>query len=185
MVLAVGALSCAAVAYAYGLAHETVELVAFSVVLVALSVVDIEQRRIPDTCIAAALLIRAVYIVVSCLVDGLDFVTAFVPSLVGAVVLGGGMLVATLVADRLSGRGNLGGGDIKLFAVVGFYFGMSRGAIVLVIACLIGVLWGLIGMVLDRRFGKVSDHTFAFGPPIALACVAVMLASSPLVGLLL
>lgn len=198
--VAVGALACCAVAAAYWPGLEALELGIFTAVLVALSVVDIESRRIPNLYIGAAVLIRAAYLVASWAVGATGVDSLVASSVLGALVLGGGLFAATVVANSITGRDNLGGGDIKLFAVAGFYFGIANGLIIVMIACLIGVAWGLAGHVFARvRFGGdavagTGAHahptdggmkgTFAFGPAIALACFLVMLAKSPLIGLM-
>ena len=44
--------------------------------------------------------------------------------LIAALVFGGGLLGLSLVMDRILKRDSLGGGDIKLFAVLGLYLGV-------------------------------------------------------------
>ena len=77
--------------------------------------------------------------------------------------------------DRLLGRDSLGGGDIKLFAVVGLYLGFVGTLFAVVIAC-------VVGLALHALSGRrVGGREFPFGPSIALAAALMLLYGEPLV----
>lgn len=164
-------LACIGIVVTHGLALETLELVAFAALLVVLSVIDLETRRIPNVGVVAAAVIRVIYLLLLWLLGDPSARSSTLSSLVGAVVLGVALIIFTLVADKLSGTSNLGGGDIKLFAVVGLYFGVSTGWVVLLIACIVGAVWGVVVSI--RSSG--ADRSFPFGPAIAIACIAAMI----------
>lgn len=54
------------------------------------------------------------------------------------------------VSRALNGRESIGAGDIKLAAMLGLYFGWQGVLIVIWLACLIGALYGLIGIKIGR-----------------------------------
>ena len=137
--------------------------------LFLLTLTDLEAMVIPDGChIAAA----------AAWVAALPF--AFPGwgqvglSVLAGVAFGGGLLGVSLVLDKLLGRDTLGGGDIKLFAVVGLYLGFIGTLFALVIACFAG----LLPRMLPRR---ENGREFPFGPAIALAAAAMLLYGEPLV----
>lgn len=179
--IVIGALACVCVACAYGPSLEAVELVAFSAVLIAAADIDVRTRRIPNALLLAACAIRLAYVAAAGLVFGADAALLLARSLAGALVVGGGLLVATLLADRLLGGQSMGGGDIKLFAVEGLYFGVSGGLAVLAGSCVIGAVSALCLRGAGGQGGEGAKRTFAFAPAIAIASIAVMIASSPLV----
>ncbi len=77
-----------------------------------------------------------------------------------------GFLVPFLVA--IVSKGGMGGGDVKLFAVLGFVLGWELVILTFFLASLIGMIIALIGMLL----GKVKRGVpFPFGPSIALAAL--------------
>ena len=76
--------------------------------------------------------------------------------------------------DRLLGRDTLGGGDIKLLAVVGLYLGPVGSLFALVLACVIGLACHAL------RRGK-GGQAFPFGPSIAVAAAGMLLYGAPLV----
>ena len=95
--------------------------------------------------------------------------------LISALFYGGGLLGISLILDRVLGRDSMGGGDIKLFAVVGLYLGLVGTLFALLLAC----VFGLIFAALLRRRG--GDRAFPFGPSIALAAAVMLLYGAPLV----
>ena len=57
----------------------------------------------------------------------------------------------------------MGGGDIKLMAVLGLFFTVPECLLLLVIACIVGIFMAAILMKID------SDTAFPFGPALSLA----------------
>lgn len=96
-------------------------------------------------------------------------------SVLSAVVYGGGLLLVSLGMDKLLGRDSLGGGDIKLFAVVGLYLGLAGTLFALLLSCVIG----LALHALARNRG--GERAFPFGPSIALSAALMLLYGQPLV----
>ncbi len=83
--------------------------------------------------------------------------------LLGMVI---GFLIPFLVA--VISKGGMGGGDVKLFAVLGFVLGWELVILTFFLASLVGMIAALIGMLL----GKVKRGVpFPFGPSIALAAL--------------
>ena len=139
--------------------------------LFVLTLTDLDAMIIPDGChIVAALawLAAAPFVSQSWVRDALT-------GLLSALVYGGGLLIVSLILDRVLGRESLGGGDIKLFAVVGLYLGLVGTLFALMLACVAGLLFGKLA----RREG--GDRAFPFGPSIALAAAAMLLYGAPLV----
>ena len=134
----------ALIALRYGFSIETIELLAFAGILLYLSLVDLDTYTIPNACIIAAIAIRVVFLLLAWLIYGIDIMALLVPSLIGAAALGIGVLVVALVMDRVLGRESMGGGDIKLFAVAGFYFGWQQGILLLILSCIIGIVMALL-----------------------------------------
>jgi len=190
------ALAFAGIVACYGLSLETIELLAFAAILLFLSLTDLDAYLIPNGCIGAAIAVRALYLVGAWALDGADIMSLLVFSLIGGAVLGGALLIVTLIGDKVLDRPTMGGGDIKLFFVAGLYFGWQQGLFLIILACIIGILASLLaprGAVpaYDAVAGEVPDEdaipesalkrTIPFGPSIAAACVITMLAGQPFI----
>ena len=130
---------------------------------------DLEAMIIPDGCHIVSVLAWAVAapFVFSGFGEALQ-------GLLAAVVFGGGLLAVSLVMDRVLGRESMGGGDIKLFAVVGLYLGMIGTLFTLLLSCVLGLIFA----ALIRRRG--GERAFPFGPSIAAAAAVMLLFGAPL-----
>ena len=84
-----------------------------------------------------------------------------------AVAISGGMLLISMVMDRVLKRESLGGGDVKLYAVVGLYLGLLSSLFALILSCVLG-----LAVNVPRQRG--NSEPFPFGPWIAVAA-AIML----------
>lgn len=120
-----------------------------------------------------------------------------IDSLIGAAALLVALTVIVLAANRVFGRSSMGGGDLKLFAVAGLYFGWQEGVFLVIVACIIGIAMGLVAPkgTLDAHYDDDSQEesvgdsespgklkrSISFGPSIAVACVIVAFAGAPFV----
>ncbi len=138
--------------------------------LFLLTLTDMEDMTIPDGCHIAAVV--AWLAALPFLFTGWGDVLR---SVLSAVIFGGGLLGISLVMDKVLGRDSLGGGDIKLFAVVGLYLGIVGTLFSLLAACVLGLL---MNAAMKRRDG---ERAFPFGPAIALSAALMLLYGEPLV----
>ena len=137
--------------------------------LFCLALVDLEKFEIPDGC----LIIAAVAWALALPFTG-DWKQTLLKGLIAAVVFGGGMLLISLAMDRALKKESLGGGDIKLFAVVGLYLGIVGTLFSVILACILGLLLGLARKT--EKGGQIP-----FGPAIALSAALTLLFGSGLI----
>ena len=138
--------------------------------LFLLTLTDLEGMLIPDGCHIIAVI--AWVVTLPFLFTGWGDVGL---RILAALLFGGGLLVISLVMDHLLGRDSLGGGDIKLFAVVGLYLGILGPLFTLMLSCILGLLFHLLS-----RAGEEEEKAFPFGPAIAVAAGAMLLFGEPL-----
>ena len=135
----------------------------FACCLFCLSLTDLDAMLIPDGCLLAALLAWLV---------ALPFLGEPVTwgwagrHLLAAAVYGGGLLLLGLGMDRLLQKESLGGGDIKLFAVVGLYLGLAGTLFALLLACVLGLVFAAAA--------KKRNTAFPFGPAISAAALLML-----------
>lgn len=132
--------------------------------LFCLSLVDLESYIIPNGCIIISIAVWAAYLPFS----GMGWKDIGLSVLAG-VVFGGGLLLVSLVMDKVLKKESLGGGDVKLYFVIGLYLGLVGTLFSLILACILGLLFALI-----RKRIKNKSEQIPFGPSIA-ASAAVML----------
>ena len=174
----------AAIVATHGATLESLELMAFSGVLLFLSLTDLDEFVIPNGCIVAALAIRAAYMLASWALGAMTLadIGYYVISAIG---VGVALLLVVLLADRLFGRESMGGGDLKLYFVAALYFGWQQSIFLVIASCVIGILVALLSprFAGDSQDGPedegVLKRVIPFGPSIAAACVVVMLVGDP------
>mgnify|MGYP004677716383 CR=1 FL=1 len=155
-------------------------LALFVLIVAVSSVVDFRTRRIPNACVlaGACLWVAARVVLGACsgsvsavFAEGMPPWGLTAPDgIVGAAVLGGGVLLATVAFEALSGRAAMGGGDIKLLAVVGLFLGWERGLACLFAACVVSVAVSFM----RRLAGSPDAATFPFAPAILVGIVAAL-----------
>lgn len=142
--------------YLVGFSFELVIALLFISMLVIITVSDIAYMLIPNK----VLLPFAVTLLIG------RFIVPLSPwwdSLLGAVV---GFSVLYLIA--LVSKGGMGGGDIKLFFVIGLVLGVMQTLFTLFLAALIG---SIIGLIILKKSGRGRKTPIPFGPSIAIAAV--------------
>lgn len=150
----------------FGFSLELVVAILFISMLVIITVSDIAYMLIPNK----ILLPFAIAILMARLFSPL---TPWWDSLLGAVV-GFGVLYLIAVVSK----GGMGGGDIKLFFVLGLVLGTVHTLLTLFLAALIG---SVIGLVLLKKAGKSRKTPIPFGPSIAIAAVVAYFWGSQIV----
>ncbi len=159
-----------------GLSFITLQTIVLFCILFALSMVDFEIYEIPNRFILAGIIWWAIMapfadrrlnllgLTVEILPAGshLSFGQLginYLAGLLGGFVIGGGMLLVSLLFDHILGKESMGGGDIKLFFMTGLYLGVLRSLFSLILSCFIGLITAVV-----MRQKKVP-----FGPSISLA----------------
>ena len=136
------------------------DLVFFSL-LVPIVFIDIDHRIIPDELSLGGM--------------AAGVALAFLPgggvreSMIG-MALGGGVLYATATLyQKATGRVGMGGGDVKLLAMIGAFLGWKGALFTIFIGSLLGVAGGIWAM----RKGKDGLKTaIPFGPYLCVAALA-------------
>lgn len=137
----------------FGLSTESIlYAILFSALLVA-SVIDLHHRIIPDV------------ITIPGTIAGLLASAFILPGgIKGSVIgtlLGSGIFFIAAVASR----GGMGGGDIKLIAMLGSFLGWINVIITIILSSFIGSLVGILMMIF---LGKGRKYPIPFGPFLAI-----------------
>jgi leader peptidase (prepilin peptidase) / N-methyltransferase len=121
--------------------------------LVAITGIDVDHQLIPDS-------ISLPGVVVGLMASTVTGRPGWFDSLVG-VLVGGGIFLLIIVASR----GGMGGGDMKLGAMLGAFLGWKLVLVAILVAILVGGAFA-VGVLLLRRKGR--KDALPFGPFLAL-----------------
>lgn len=135
------------------------DLLFFSL-LVPIAFIDIDHRIIPDELSLGGL---AAGILLSFLPGG-----DWKASVVGAL-LGGGILYGTaFLYEKIRKAEGMGGGDIKLLAMIGAFLGWRGTLATIFLGAFLGAAGGLLAM---RKGGKGLKTAIPFGPYLCFAAL--------------
>ena len=151
----------------FGLSAHALSAAVLVACLLALSLVDLEIQIIPDRFLAIPAAVRLVQLICQGRV---------LSGLIPALAFGGGLLALSLVMDKILKKDSMGGGDIKLMAVLGLFFTVPECLLLLLIACIVGIFMAAILMKID------SDTAFPFGPALSIAAWVTLMFGQSITG---
>lgn len=133
----------------------------FCSALVVITFIDLEHQIIPDSISLPGIVIG---FVVSFFIPGFGWLN----SLIGIVAGGGSLLLVAYGYQLIAKKDGMGGGDIKLLAMMGAFFGWKAVLFIIFAASVAGSVIG-IGVMLAQK--KDSTLAIPFGPFLATAAV--------------
>ena len=149
----------------YGFTLAALKLMLLFCLVVTAALIDLKHRIIPDK-LNLVVFILAIPML-------LEEKSVLVNGLLGLFICGGLLLFVAVVS-----RGGMGGGDVKLAAVIGFLLGWPQGLIALFFAFLAGSLIG--GVMLWRRRVKPKEPV-PFGPFLAVGSILAAFYADPII----
>jgi len=158
-------------AYRFGLSPMLAFYGVFVAALIVITFIDLDHQIIPDV-------ISLPGIAVGLLCSALGLGPGLVDSGIG-VLVGGGLLYA--VAEgyyRLTGREGMGGGDIKLLAMIGAFLGWQGVLVTLLLGSLTGSIVGTSLILLQRTDARVP---IPFGPFLACGALCALVYGNALI----
>lgn len=129
--------------------------------LVVVTFIDLEHQIIPDSITLPGIVIG---FVLSFFIPGFGWLN----SLIGIVAGGGSLLLIAYGYQFLTKKDGMGGGDIKLLAMLGAFFGWQAILFIIFAASLVGSVIG-VGVMMAQK--KDSTLAIPFGPFLASAAV--------------
>lgn len=148
----------------WGISAYTLAGWALTVILVSSAFIDLDEGIIPDVITIPGVVLGLV----------VSFVTiGFFPALWGALAFGGVLFLVAVIS-----KGGMGGGDIKLAAVIGAFTGLPGAAVTLLLSSFMGAVFGITLMLMGRAGRKTPVK---FGPFLAVAAYTAYLFSNEIV----
>jgi leader peptidase (prepilin peptidase)/N-methyltransferase len=156
--------AAAAIVWRYGLTLQAVWIYAFVAVMMAITFIDWAHQIIPDPLSLGGVVLGWAGAAAGL---GVGLLESFIGSVVGGGVI---FLIAALYKGIRKVHG-MGGGDVKLMAMIGAFLGWQMVFPVLFVAALFGSLYGVYLMRAGGGHGKTA---VAFGSFLAPAACLMM-----------
>jgi len=144
----------------YGISYEALKWFLFASILIAVSLIDLKHYKIPNKIIVAGLVFLVIFTL-------LFETNKFIDSVIGLMVTGGVLFLITIIYPR-----GMGGGDVKLAALMGGYLGWQMGLLSLFFASFLGSIVSVILIFLGILNRKSA---VPFGPFLALGAFVSLL----------
>ncbi len=157
-----GALA-AIVLWRYGPSLHALFAFSFLMALLAVTVIDWKHRIIPDEISISFILIGVAWSFFDPAISPLE-------SSLGALAGGGGLYAVGVLYRMLRRAEGMGGGDVKLMAMIGAFLGIKLVLPVIVIASFAGSIYGIFFMR-GERSGRASVAFGSFLAPAAALCL--------------
>ena len=136
----------------------------FAGTLLTLSFIDLDHKILPDVLTLPGI---ALGWAVSFLPGGISWLD----SLIGLVSGGGALYLVAALYARITGREGLGGGDMKLLAMIGAWLGWISLPLIVLMSSLSGAV---IGSVFILVGGKGARTQIPFGPFLSLGALSYL-----------
>ena len=159
----------------YGLSLQYLAAFLFAAALVVITFIDFDHQIIPDVISLPGI---PVFFLLAVFVMGIGFLDA----LIGLIIGGGFLYLVAVGYELIAKREGMGGGDIKLLAMIGAFLGWKSLFFVVFMSSILGAL---VGIVLIMIKGKDMKYAVPFGPFLSIAAVMYLFVGSELTHLLL
>lgn len=169
----------------FGLSFKLIFYLIFVCGLIVATFVDIQHRIIPDEISVGGLVIGLLLTAI-----GSFKLQTILNSFLG-IIIGGGIIYLTgylfdLVYFKLLKRPaiqgeteSMGGGDVKLLAMIGAFLGWQNAVLTFFLAPFFGGVIGIINLVVKK------DHTIPYGPFLSLAAIVSLFWGDKIIRMLL
>lgn len=147
--------------WTFGLHGATLVYWLFAAALIVITFIDFDHQIIPDV-------ISLPGIIVGFLCSFFVPWVSWIDSLLGILVGGGSLLLVAVAYEFLTKKEGMGGGDIKLLAMIGAFLGWQAVFPVIFISSLVGTAVGIPVMIRQKADAKLA---LPFGPFLAFGAL--------------
>jgi leader peptidase (prepilin peptidase) / N-methyltransferase len=154
----------------FGLGLAFIAAFVFVASLIVISFIDLEVRIVPDVISLPGIVVGLLFSVIGryLIQDPSELIPSPLSALIG-ILLGGGFLLALAWAyEAFTGVEGMGGGDIKLLAMIGAFLGWPSIPVTLFLSSLGGSVIGLTAMMIK---GVGRKYALPFAPFLCLGAL--------------
>ena len=155
----------------YGLSIQSLIYTILSSALIIIAFIDLNELIVPDVISLPGI---AAGLILSFFVPYISFIN----SALGVVIGGGIILIIGLVGSMIFKKEAMGGGDVKLAAMIGAFLGWRYIIISMFLGFFLGALTGII-LVLSKI--KRREDMVPFGPFIVLGSLITLLCGEKII----
>lgn len=152
----------------YGLNFITINYLVLTSLLIIITFIDIDHYIIPDNLIIFGSLFTIVFSLTG---KGISITD----SIIGAIICGGGMLLLINIIEFIVKKEVMGGGDIKLFFMIGLFLGLKLGLLTILLSIYVGAIYGITTIVYSKVKKQEYNSMIPYGPFISIGAYITVL----------
>ena len=172
LVETISGLTAIAVFMRFGISAEGLIYFTFVSALVVITFIDIDHRIIPDIISLPGIPIG--FLLASLVLPSMNYKT----SLTGILTGGGSLLAVAWIYNLITKKEGMGGGDIKLLAMIGAFTGWKGVLFTIFVASAVGTLAGIAVMLKTQKGMKLA---VPFGPFLSIGAVLYIFFGSEII----
>jgi leader peptidase (prepilin peptidase)/N-methyltransferase len=155
----------------FGLTFEALIYYIFITTLLVVTFIDLDHRIIPDIITLTGI---PIFFAASFALPDITYIEA----LIGILAGGGSLYLVAWGYYKITKKDGMGGGDIKLLAMMGGIIGWKGILFTIFVASLVGTLAGLAVMLQSRKGMKLA---VPFGPFLSIGGITYIFFGVPLI----
>lgn len=155
----------------FGFSFSALIYFLFIALLLTVTFIDIDHGIIPDIISLPGILLGLAASFALPQVDWID-------SLIGIIAGGGSLWIVIKVYYIMTGKLGMGGGDVKLLAMIGAFLGWKAIPFTIMTSSLVGTL---VGVILMLKAGKGMKMRIPFGPFLAIGAILYIFLGPPII----
>lgn len=149
----------------FGLTIDTVFYGIIISILIIVSIIDLYHQIIPDSLNVLILIIAIIYKISNYTLYGIN--SNIIDHVLGLIISGSIFLIIAIIS-----KGNMGGGDIKLIAVLGFILGVEKSLLSIFLSFISGAIISIFLLLFKIKSRK---DAIPFGPFICVAFIITII----------
>jgi leader peptidase (prepilin peptidase)/N-methyltransferase len=140
----------------------------FTAVLIVITFIDLDHQIIPDILTLPGI---PIFFLAAIFLLDRPWNLPWLEALLGLLIGGGILFTIAFVYELISKREGMGGGDIKLLAMIGGFLGWKSLIFILLFSSFSGAIVGITAMIIKKQDMK---YAVPFGPFLSAAAVAYL-----------
>ncbi|MEI6608237.1 MAG: prepilin peptidase [Deltaproteobacteria bacterium] len=152
----------------FGLTFNFLIFFVFTAVLIVITFIDLDHQIIPDVLTLPGIpifFLAAIFLVKN------PWKVPWMEALIGLLIGGGMLFTIAYIYQLITKREGMGGGDIKLLAMIGGFLGWKSLIFILLVSSFSGAIVGIAAMVIQKKDMK---YAIPFGPFLSAAAIAYL-----------
>lgn len=162
--------------YLNGVSIQTLEYLMLTPILITILVVDFTKHKVPNRILLTLFEVEVVFTAIA----GFNDLSIYLDKLLGMLIGAGVFYAITVLGTSAEKKEVMGYGDVKLMAMIGLCFGLTKMGVIAVMSFLMAAIYSIVLLIMKK---KKIDSYIPFGPFIVIAAFLMMLLPTVFVGI--